>query len=214
MSIKKIFDVNQISDKVKNNKSKNITNLIILALIGILLAVLSNIFKSTTASTDVFNPNNNIKKNGKEVVEQKKDDESVVNAEYKDQQKEMELKLKDILENIKGVGKVKVMIYFKGGEEQVPALNINDSTSLTEEKDVEGGTRKITQNNDGRTVVMMSTENGSEPLILKKYNPEITGVCVVAEGAEDNLIKLQIQKAVINLFGLKENKVNVYPMKK
>lgn len=213
MSIKKIFDVNKISDKVKDNKSKNITNLIILALIGILLAVLSNVFKSTTASTDVFNPNNNLK-NGKEVVEQKKNDEAVVNEEYKDQQKEMELKLKDILENIKGVGKVKVMIYFKGGEEQVPALNINDSTSLTEEKDVEGGTRKITQNNDGRTVVMMSTENGSEPLILKKYNPEITGVCVVAEGAENNLIKLQIQKAVINLFGLKENKVNVYPMKK
>ncbi|MEL7598255.1 MAG: stage III sporulation protein AG, partial [Clostridiaceae bacterium] len=151
---------------------------------------------------------------GEEIVKQKKDDEAVVNTEYKDQQKEMELKLKDILENIKGVGKVKVMIYFKGGEEQVPALNINDSTSLTEEKDVEGGTRKITQNNDGRTVVMMNTENGNEPLILKKYNPEITGVCVVAEGAEDNLIKLQIQKAVINLFGLKENKVNVYPMKK
>lgn len=213
MSIKKIFDVNKISDKVKHNKSKNITNLIILALIGILLAVLSNVFKSTTTSTDVFNPNNNLK-NGKEVVENKKDDESVVNAEYKDQQKEMELKLKDILENIKGVGTVKVMIYFKGGEEQVPALNINDSTSLTEEKDVEGGTRKITQNNDGRTVVMMNTENGNQPLILKKYNPEITGVCIVAEGAEDNLIKLQIQKAVVNLFGLKENKVNVYPMKK
>lgn len=214
MSIKKIFDVNQISNKVKNNKFKNITNLMILALIGILLAMLSNVFKSTTASTDVFNPNNNIMKDGKGVVEQKKDGESVANVEYKDQQKEMELKLKDILENIKGVGKVKVMIYFKGGEEQVPALNINDSTSLTEEKDVEGGTRKVTQNNDGRTVVMMNTENGSEPLILKKYNPEITGVCVVAEGAEDNLIKLQIQKAVINLFGLKENKVNVYPMKK
>lgn len=213
MSIKKVFDVNQISDKLKNNKSKNIMNLIILALIGILLAVLSSVFKSTTASTDVFNPNNNTK-NGEEIVEQKKDDEAVTNTEYKDQQKEMELKLKDILENIKGVGKVKVMIYFKGGEEQVPALNINDSTSLTEEKDVEGGTRKITQNNDGRTVVMMNTENGNEPLILKKYNPEITGVCVVAEGAEDNLIKLQIQKAVINLFGLKENKVNVYPMKK
>ncbi|MCY6354073.1 stage III sporulation protein AG [Clostridium sp. ZS2-4] len=212
MSIKKIFDVNKISDKVKNNKSKSITNLIILALIGILLAMLSNVFKSTTASTDVLNPNN--MKNGKAIAEQKKDDESVTNEEYRDGQKEMELKLKDILENIKGVGKVKVMIYFKGGEEQVPALNINDSTSHTEEKDVEGGTRNITQNNDGRTVVMMNTENGSEPLILKKYNPEITGVCVVAEGAEDNLIKLQIQKAVINLFGLKENKVNVYPMKK
>ncbi len=36
----------------------------------------------------------------------------------------------------------------------------------------------------------------------------------MAEGAEDNITKLRISKAVVDLFSLAENKVNVYPMKK
>ncbi|MCY6370318.1 stage III sporulation protein AG [Clostridium ganghwense] len=211
MNVKKNFDVDKLKEKAKDKKGKNmITNLIILLLVGILLAI----FGSTLKNTSTFKLNNKANKDNTGVLEQKKDDEAKLNTEYKNEQTKMELKLKDTLENIEGVGKVKVMIYFKGGEERVPAFNVNDSTSLTEEKDTEGGTRKITQKNDGRTVVMMNTENGTEPLIVKEYNPEVTGVCVVAEGAENRLIKLQIHKAVVNLFSLSENKVNVYPMKK
>lgn len=213
MKIKKIFDMDKILKKTKGeNGKKYIGNLTILVLIGVLMAILG----STLKSSSTFNLN---KKDGnKTATEQKntnnKDESTKETVELKDEQSKMEAKLKNILENISGVGEVKVMIYFKGGEEKVPAFNVNDSTSLTEEKDVEGGTRKITQNNDGRTVVMMNTENGTEPLIVKEYNPRVTGVCVVAKGAQDKLVQLQIQKAVINLFGLEESKVNVYPMKK
>lgn len=172
--------------------------------------MISNTFKTKSVATANNNSENmkNIEENASTIKNQKEDE--VIASE----EAELERKLKDTLENIQGVGKVKVMIYFKGGEEQIPAININDSTSLTEEKDTDGGTRKITQKNDGRTIVMMNTDNGTEPFVVKKYKPEVTGVCVVAEGAENNLIKLQIHKAVINLFGLKENQVNVYSMKK
>ncbi|KOA20943.1 hypothetical protein CLHOM_05310 [Clostridium homopropionicum DSM 5847] len=209
MDFKKFFNSEKLKDKVseKTNK-KNFMNLLILVLVGVLLAILSNTFKETTTSSLIPSKNNQITE--VEKTKNVQENTETINKEEQD----IEKKLKDTLENIEGVGNVKVMIYFKGGEEQIPAININDSTSLTEEKDVDGGTRKITQKNDGRSIVMMNTEDGTEPFVVKKYKPEVTGVCVVAAGADNNLIKLQIQKAVINLFDLKEDQVNVYAMKK
>lgn len=209
MDLKKLFNSEKLKDKVseKTNK-KSLMNLLILVLVGVLLAILSNTFKDTATSSIIPSKNNQIT----EVEKTKNVQES--NETISKEEQDIEKKLKDTLENIEGVGNVKVMIYFKGGEEQIPAININDSTSLTEEKDVDGGTRKITQKNDGRSIVMMNTEDGTKPFVVKKYKSEVTGVCVVADGADNNLIKLQIQKAVINLFDLKENQVNVYAMKK
>ena len=122
--------------------------------------------------------------------------------------------LKSTLEQIDGVGKVEVMISFESGEEHVPAVNINDSTNTTQEKDNAGGTRNTTQKNNGSTVVTTSDGSKSEPLILKTYNPKVLGVCVVAEGAENKVTELRISKAVTDLFGISGDKVNVYPMKK
>jgi stage III sporulation protein AG len=213
MDFKKLFNLDKLTEKTNENSRKkmNLGNLSILVLIGILLVILSGAFKEKSIFTS-----NNMMNDDKNLVnlQQSVSTEAEENRIARDGEEEVEKKLKETLENIQGVGKVQVMVYFKGGEEQVPAININDSTSLTEEKDVDGGTRKITQKNDGRSIVMMSTENGTEPFVVKKYKPEVTGVCVVAEGAENNLTKLEIQKAVVNLFDLKENKVNVYPMKK
>jgi stage III sporulation protein AG len=128
-----------------------------------------------------------------------------------DYESQLENKLKSTLEQIQGVGKVQLMIYFESGEESVPAVNINDSESLTVENDTGGGKRNITQKNDGRTVVMSNNGNTNEPLIVKKYKPIITGVVVVAEGSNEKITELRIRQAVINLFNLPENKVNVYP---
>lgn len=193
--IKKIFN---IKDK---NLNKSITpNIIILVLVAVLLIIISDsfsdskpIFSSEEASTEGET---------KQVLQVTENNENDVEA-----------KLKEILEKIEGVGEVVVMINFEGGEEQVPAINVNDSTSLTEENDGEGGKRNTTQNNDGKTVVIINGENGDEPLILKKISPAVQGVCVVAEGASNDLIKLQIEEAVITLFGITQNKVTVYPMK-
>lgn len=209
MDLKKFLNSEKLKDKLSEKTSKkNFMNLLILVLVGVLLAILSNTFKETAASSIIPSKNNQVTE-----VEKTKNVQ-VDNETISKEEQDIEKKLKDTLENIEGVGNVKVMIYFKGGEEQIPAININDSTSLTEEKDVDGGTRKITQKNDGRSIVMMNTENGTEPFVVKKYKPEVTGVFIVAEGADNNLIKLQIEKAVINLFDLKEDQVNVYAMKK
>lgn len=204
-------DKDMLKDIKKMINGKNFANLIIIFLVGIMFAIVGNFFKDTASSPSVAgnNKNDNSNSNSKEVLKSKTNEKDTSTEEDL-----MENKLKLTLEKIEGVGNVQVMIYCDGTEEQVPAVNINKSTAVTDETDNSGGKRNTTQNTDGNTVVVTNDGQKTEPFILKKYKPKITGVCIVAEGADVNLIRLNITKAVIDLFGLPENKVNVYAMKK
>ncbi|BDR67360.1 stage III sporulation protein AG [Clostridium tetani] len=205
MNLKKLFE--KIKEDFEKKGSKNIkANLLIVFLIGVLILVTSSFFKSSSTI-------------GKEEEGDNKEIEEVqgevsIKDINRNKEKQLGIELKQILEKTEGIGNVDVMLYFSEGEEQVPAFNINDSTNLTEETDNEGGRRKTTQKNNGNTVVTTNKGEKTEPLILKTKKPEITGVLIVAEGAENKLTEYRIKKAVINLFNIPENKVNVYPMKK
>lgn len=167
-------------------------------------------FKSSNISSAQYLKQDNNKNGNTNKTEQ----ETSLDKSSQDYETSIQDKLKDTLEKIDGVGRVEVMVSFESGEEQVPAVNINDSTSNTEEKDNEGGIRNTTQKNNGSTVVITNEGDKSKPLIVKIYKPKVSGVCVVAEGAEDKITGLRISKAVVDLFSIPENKVNVYPMKK
>ncbi|MBC2580326.1 stage III sporulation protein AG [Clostridium sp. DJ247] len=208
MDFKKLLEKLIKDNNNKNAKDKkNIANLLILLLVGILVVVTMSLFKTSstlgTGSTD------------KDISNVSSEQQSQVNDKSsQDYERSVEEKLKNTLENIDGVGKVEVMISFESGEEQVPAVNINDSTNTAEEKDNQGGTRNTTQKNNGSTVVITNNGDKSEPLIVKTYKPKVSGICVVAEGAENKVTELRISKAIVDLFGISENKVNVYPRKK
>lgn len=207
--LKKLFEKH--NDKEKNsylNDKKNRANLLIVFLIGILILITASFFKTSKAQISDQTLSNN-KNSSKE--QQKSQVEDSDSEKYENT---IQDKLKSTLEKIEGVGNVEVMVNFESGEEQVPAINATDSTNTTEEKDTEGGTRSSTQKNNGSTVVITNDGSKSEPLIVKKYKPKVSGVCVVAEGAENKLTELRITKAVVNLFSISEDKVNVYPMKK
>lgn len=210
MNLKKWLKNFLNSKKMTNNK-KSILNLTILFLIGVLIIITVSFFKSPNdnAANTAKNLNDDSSKSNKQQnispPEQSKSDEY---------EKSIEENLKNTLGKIDGVGKVQVMISFESGEENVPAVNVTDSTNTTEEKDTEGGTRNTTQKNNGSTVVITNDGSKSQPLIVKTYNPKVSGVCVVAEGAENKITELRISKAITDLFGISEDKVNVYPMKK
>lgn len=195
------MDLKKILEKLlSKNKKSNLINLTIIALIAILIVIGTNIFKSSgSAQENEVDKNQQVQKTTKTA-----DDFEIA----------MENKLKSTLEKIEGVGRVDVMITFESGEEQVPAINVNDSTSTTEEKDGTGGTRKNTQKTNGSTIVVTNDGAKNEPLIVKTYKPKVIGVCVVAEGADSKATEYMISKAVVKLFNLSMDKVNVYPMKK
>ncbi|OAA83307.1 stage III sporulation protein AG [Clostridium ljungdahlii] len=205
--LKELFN----NKKVSNDK-KNIFNLAVLFLIGVLIIVTISFFKSYNNEGSV-NTSKNLN-DGSSNSNKQQGSTSPEQSKTEDYEKSMQEDLKNTLEKMDGVGKVEVMISFESGEESVPAVNITDSTNNTEEKDTEGGTRNTTQKNNGSTVVVTNDGSKSQPLIVKTYNPKVSGVCVVAEGAENKITELRISKAITDLFGISEDKVNVYPMKK
>lgn len=213
MDFKKWLEKLKKSDGDKDALGKKVMpNLLIVLLAGVLIVMMMSSYKAANLpSVQSLNSNGGSNKDNSKADGTTSTSADKASGDY---ETAVQDKLKETLEKIDGVGKVDVMVSFESGEEQVPAVNINDSNSTTQEKDTEGGTRSTTQKNNGSTVVITNEGDKSEPLIVKKYKPKVSGVCVVAEGAEDKVTELRISKAVINLFNIAENKVNVYPMKK
>lgn len=124
----------------------------------------------------------------------------------------IENRLKAILEQIEGVGEVSVMVTLKVGSEIVPATNVIESESQTSEKDSSGGTRTIVQRSVDSKIVLKNDQGTEEqPLIVKEIMPEVKGVIVVAEGAENAEIEAMITEAVQTVLGIPAFRVKVYP---
>lgn len=197
-----------INDLKKILSQKKFNNLIAICIIlGFILLAMNVLLPSTkkintqnTSLTNEANINN---------------DEATINrqSQSKDYEENQKVELKNILKKMEGVGDVDVMISFETGEEKVPAYDKNAQKSTTEETDNEGGKRINNQNTDGSKVVMTSNDGKNEPFILTTYKPKITGVVIVAEGAENSKTKYQIEQAVSKLYNLTLDKVNVYSMK-
>lgn len=143
------------------------------------------------------------------VTSDKETNVDIQNQKYEEKQKN---ELESILKKMSGVGEVEVMMYFKSGEVKVPAVDDTNQVAETKENDSNGGTRTNTQKTDGSKVVMKTEDGNNEPVILQTNNPTITGIMVMAEGAESSKIKYDIQVAISSLYDLSLDKVNVYPM--
>ncbi|MDO6354537.1 MULTISPECIES: stage III sporulation protein AG [unclassified Caloramator] len=194
------MDLKGLLDKNMKNPKKFILNMIIVILIGILMMLISNVYKSINLAD-----------------KKKKEEKSVIEVSTYAPQLTYEEKLKkdliDILMQIDGVGKVNAMIYFEEGASTVPAYNENNSIRKIEEKDNQGGTRITTENSRNINVVLMNEGTSNKPFIIKEIRPRIGGVIVVAEGAKSPLIKEQIINAVKTGLNIPANKVSVLPMK-
>lgn len=201
--------MHELKEKIANLfKQKNITNLIILLLLVIMFYLVVSYF------TGVNNITKSEKTNLEKVSKEDMNSNSQKDSEVLSYQEKQEKDLERILGKINGVGSVDVVINFQSSEVKVPAVDNSSQKSTTEETDSEGGTRVNSQETDGDKIVMSNSSNGSEPVILKTEKPEVLGVMVVAEGAEDSKIKYEITKAVSSLYNISVDKVNVLAMKK
>ena len=128
----------------------------------------------------------------------------------KSEEEIIEGRLKEILQKIKGSGEVEVMVTFELGPEIIPASNTVESKDTTEEKDANGGVRTVISESITQNLVTTNSTSGNSPLVLKEIKPQVRGVIVVAEGAEDAEVKMQLYDAVKTVLQISGNKVQVY----
>ena len=123
---------------------------------------------------------------------------------------ETEKKLSKMLSGIKNAGKVDIMITFESTPERVIAY-ITSSTKNTSSGG-DGGYNENNSNTSSPQVIYVSGEQ--IPLILKEVSPKVTGVLIVAEGADDVKVKLDIINAVSVLLNISTEQIKVLTMNK
>lgn len=189
-------------------------NLIILVLSGILLFIIAlpmeNRNKESTEdrgdNTSIGTELPEITSGSQEGVETSQDMTDAVYAAW------LEQRLTEVLAQVAGVGKVRVMITLSSSSELVIEREKPVTRSATNEADSQGGTRVINQVETGDSVVYRSKGSDSEPYVIKTLPPQIEGVLVVAEGAGSTAVNRTIITIVQALFDVESHKVSVVRM--
>ncbi|HEX3074880.1 MAG TPA: hypothetical protein VHP30_14800 [Ignavibacteriales bacterium] len=127
------------------------------------------------------------------------------------QSEDLEAKLEQILSSIEGAGRVDVCITYESSPEIVPAISENKQISSTTDAG-ENGTSMINTENTQSNVVTINGSSGTSALVLREDSPKVMGVIVVAEGADDIGVRLNLLEAVQTVLNVSPDRVDVYKM--
>jgi len=116
---------------------------------------------------------------------------------------ETEEKLERVLSNLEGVGKANVMITLESGPEIVIANNLEEKTTY-----LENGTEKNVS--IIKTPIIVTEDGVNKPIILMEILPKIQGVIVIAEGADDVKVKLNIYQALQAIVSISSDNIQVF----
>ena len=117
----------------------------------------------------------------------------------------LEARLEEIISSIDGAGKTNVMITLETGEENVFAKQTKTQR--------EGNNDKSKESDEYEYVIIKSATSKEEGLLIEVGQPEIRGVAVVCEGAENLKVKESIISTVTSVLDIKTNKISISKMK-
>lgn len=194
--LKKIFSKND-----GNNKKKIENILVFIVILAITIVAINYIWNVDETS-----------KSSNEVPEAENSN-SVVQVSSESTYDENEEKLANILSNIAGVGKVKVLLTYSQTSTYVPLYNENLRESNTTETDSSGGSRTVAESDSEKEVIYKEDNSGNrEPVTQSIISPKIEGAIITAEGADNAEVKSAIVQAVEAATGLATHKIQVFKM--
>jgi len=109
-------------------------------------------------------------------------------------EQDVERRLEKVLSSIRGAGTVRVMITYESGPELVTAMSTDTNSNIAE--NVEAGS------------------GGTTPIVLTEKQPNVRGVIVVAEGAADIAVRLNLQRAVQTVLSIPASSIEVFELEK
>ena len=195
------MDKKKITQMFKGKKKTE--NLVVLLILIIVVVVAINyIWNDNPANSNNSNNSNSIAETN--MIRQ-------VSTDY--QENSIESKLENILSNIVGAGKVKVMVTYSESSTTQPIYDENYKESNTVESDDNGGTRSISETDNQKQIVYKQNSDGSkEPITKSVLSPKIEGAIITAQGANKADVKSNIIQAVEAATGLATHKIQVFEM--
>lgn len=121
----------------------------------------------------------------------------------------LEQKLASVLSCIRGAGRVEVMVTYETGAEIITAMSTNTNSDSSETRE-DGRSSSSTQTTESTEPATVAGSDGDEPIVLLERQPVVRGVIVVAEGAADVRVKLDLQRAVQAVLNIPLAKIEVF----
>lgn len=173
-------------EKLKIDKSKGIKLLVLIICFSIVLVFClnsSSTFKSKTASGEI-------------------------NYRYQtslEYSASLERKLENLISKIKGVGRVTAMVYLSESPKLILAESTDEKVNTTT-----SGASSTSYTTTVTEPIIITSAGNSGPLILTEQLPNIHGVVVVAEGADNVAVKLNIIQAIKTLIDISSGNIQVF----
>lgn len=129
------------------------------------------------------------------------------NVETGTTEEQLEARLAEALSKIRGAGKVEVMITYETGTQIVPAMSVDKQVSSSQSD--QNVTSSETESTEPATV---SKSGSNEPIVITEKQPTIRGVIVIAEGAADITVMVDLQRAVQTVLNIPASSIEVFEM--
>jgi stage III sporulation protein AG len=126
-------------------------------------------------------------------------------------EQQFESELSNMLSKVVGVSDVAVIVNLDSTEEEVVQSDTRESTQATNELDTKGGTRSVNQNNVDKKASVYRTDQGEQPIIIKRLKPRVRGVLVVARGVENLQVRALVIEAVQRTLDVPTYRISVLP---
>ena len=139
---------------------------------------------------------------GRSVGKTETPSETTAAAEIQD---DWETRLADILSEIRGAGKVRVMLTQDQGSQVI----YQQDRELDTDQDDSGKTRRERT----ETVILSRGSSNQEALVTQVVSPRFRGALVVCGGGDDPGVRLAVVQAVCGVTGLGADQVTVLKMK-
>lgn len=124
---------------------------------------------------------------------------------------EVEERLEAVLSSIRGAGRVEVMITYETGPEIVTAMNTDTNTNRSESVDNEKEST-VEQKTESQKPATVSGNGGTEPIVITEKQPAVRGVIVVAEGADNVAVRMDLQRAVQTVLNVPAASIEVFAL--
>ncbi|UFT97736.1 stage III sporulation protein AG [Radiobacillus kanasensis] len=196
--------------KEDGGKPNKLGYVMVIALFGLLLLIVSNLFQQDTQNTneipEISDPPN---QTDSETLLQK--DDSSKSSIVSELEGGYEKDLEELLNKIQGISDAEVMVNLDSTKKKVFETNLVIGTQTTEEVDQNGGERNIEDQTREEQTVIVRQGDKEVPLLVQTKKPDVRGVLVVAKGVENIELKKWVVEAVSRVLDAPSHIISVMP---
>lgn len=120
----------------------------------------------------------------------------------------LEQRLSEMVSRIDGAGRSCVMVTMDSTREAVYAQDLRE-TEDTSSSSESGRTTESGNISREQTHILMDRGSGEEPLVEKQIEPQVRGVMILCEGAENPVVKQRVTEAVKTVLGIPASRICV-----